>query len=29
MKQKSLLELAFSAGSVYEYQDEEGYDFFK
>ena len=29
MKEKCLLELAFSAGSVYEYQDEKGYHFFK
>ena len=29
IKQKSLLEFAFSVGSPYEYQDKEGYKFFK
>ena len=29
IKQKSLLELAFSVGSLYEYQDKEEYEFFK
>ena len=27
IKQKRLLELAFGVGSLYEYQDKEGYEF--
>ena len=29
IKQKSLLELTFSVGSLYVYQDNEGSEFFK